>query len=175
MNYFVSVEGEQFEIEVNGTELKIDGEVVDVDLAGLPGTSRRSLLLDGRSHAIAAEGRGGGVWVLDLDVGPVRVEVVDRAGLAIRELTRRVAAERGPRPLRAPMPGMVVKVEVEEGEVVGAGQAVVVVEAMKMENELSAEAEGRVKKVHVAPGEPVEKDQVLIEFGPVDDEETSDA
>jgi len=62
------------------------------------------------------------------------------------------------------MPGLVIKVEVQEGDAVVGGQGLVIVEAMKMENELKAEGEGRVARVLVAPGQTVEKDQVLVEF-----------
>ena len=57
-----------------------------------------------------------------------------------------------------------VKVEVEEGDLVQPGQGLVIVEAMKMENELKCEAEGEVARVLIEPGQPVEKDQVLVEF-----------
>jgi pyruvate carboxylase subunit B len=62
------------------------------------------------------------------------------------------------------MPGLVVKLEVDEGDTVEAGQGVVIVEAMKMENELKAEAAGVVSCIHVAAGEAVEQDQVLIDL-----------
>jgi biotin carboxyl carrier protein len=62
------------------------------------------------------------------------------------------------------MPGLVVRVQVQPGENVAAGDSLVVLEAMKMENELKAGAPGVVKSVRVAPGEAVEKGQVLVEF-----------
>ena len=62
------------------------------------------------------------------------------------------------------MPGLVVRVQIEPGEKVAAGDPLVVLEAMKMENELKAGAPGVVKSVRVAPGEAVEKGQVLVEF-----------
>ena len=70
----------------------------------------------------------------------------------------------GPKPLRAPMPGLVVKVEVGEGDEVTPGQGLVIVEAMKMENELKAEAPGRIGRILVAEGEAVDKDQILLDF-----------
>ena len=62
------------------------------------------------------------------------------------------------------MPGLVVKVEVAEGDTVVPGQGLVIVEAMKMENELKTEMAGRISRILVAPGQPVEKDQTLVEF-----------
>ena len=65
------------------------------------------------------------------------------------------------------MPGLVVRVEVAEGDEIRPGQGLVIVEAMKMENELRAEVAGRVVKIHVAAGAAVAKDQVLIDLAPV--------
>jgi biotin carboxyl carrier protein len=62
------------------------------------------------------------------------------------------------------MPGLVIKVEVAPGEAVAQGQGLVVVEAMKMENELRAEAAGVVKLVRVQAGQTIERDELLIEF-----------
>ena len=74
----------------------------------------------------------------------------------------------GPSALRAPMPGMVIKIEVEEGQQVSAGQGLVIVEAMKMENELRSPGEARVGRILVEEGTAVEKDQVLMEFSPLE-------
>jgi len=74
------------------------------------------------------------------------------------------AVAQGPKPVRAPMPGLVVRVEVEPGQEVKAGQGVVIIEAMKMENELKAEAVGVVSRVLVQQGQAVEKGAVLVEF-----------
>jgi pyruvate carboxylase subunit B len=103
------------------------------------------------------------------------VEVVDERTRVIRELTRAAAGAAGPRPVKAPMPGLVVRVEVDEGDEVREGQGVVIVEAMKMENELRAEADGRVARVCVAAGDAVEKDQVLLELASLDEAGGSDA
>jgi biotin carboxyl carrier protein len=67
-----------------------------------------------------------------------------------------------------------VRIEVAEGDTVAAGQGVVIVEAMKMENELKAGAEARVSRVLVEEGQPVEKGQLLIDFEPIDDGSGSD-
>jgi pyruvate carboxylase subunit B len=67
-------------------------------------------------------------------------------------------------PLLAPMPGLVVRVNVKAGDTVEAGQGLIVMEAMKMENELRAHGAGVVKAVRVAPGDAVEKGAVLVEM-----------
>jgi pyruvate carboxylase subunit B len=62
------------------------------------------------------------------------------------------------------MPGLVVKIEVEVGDEVRAGQGLVIVEAMKMENELKSEGAGRVAAIHAGVGDAVEKDQILVDL-----------
>jgi len=66
--------------------------------------------------------------------------------------------------LKAPMPGLVVKILVEAGQAVKKGDGLLIVEAMKMENELKASSDGKVKEVKVAEKEAVDKNQVLLEF-----------
>ncbi|MBM3885848.1 MAG: acetyl-CoA carboxylase biotin carboxyl carrier protein subunit [Gemmatimonadetes bacterium] len=75
---------------------------------------------------------------------------------------RATARPSGPTPLVAPMPGLIVRVHVRPGDVVAAGQPLVVMEAMKMENELRATAAGVVRSVAVLPGAAVEKGTVLV-------------
>ena len=96
-------------------------------------------------------------------------DVVDDRTKAIREMAGSGAPAAGPAPIVAPMPGMVVKVEVAEGDPVRAGQGIVIVEAMKMENELRASGAGRVTRVHVDRGDAVSKDQILVEIEPMPD------
>jgi propionyl-CoA carboxylase alpha chain len=66
--------------------------------------------------------------------------------------------------VRSPMPGLVASIAVVEGQEVKAGEAVAVVEAMKMENVLRTERDGRVKKIHVRKGDTVAVDAVILEF-----------
>jgi len=74
------------------------------------------------------------------------------------------AAAAGPSRLEAPIPGKVVKVHVAEGDEVEAGQPLVVLEAMKMENELTADQAGKVTAVHVEPGQTVDAGEALAEL-----------
>jgi biotin carboxyl carrier protein len=124
--------------------------------------------LDGSSWTVAvepldqADGVAGGRWVFGVVGERVDVEVVD-------ERTRQIEAVAGRRPVAAasgvvvaPMPGLVVRVQVVEGQHVEAGAALVVVEAMKMENELRAARAGVVRTIHVTIGQAVEKGALLV-------------
>ncbi len=164
MKYHVTLAGRTVEVVLGPEGVRVDGEPVEADLATVPASRVRSLILDGASHRLLARRLEGGRWELHLTDGRLVAEVVDERTRAIREMTGAGAAAAGPRPLTAPMPGLVVRVEVEEGEEVEAGRGLVIVEAMKMENELRAVAAARVAKIRVAEGEAVEKGQVLIDF-----------
>lgn len=164
MHYFVTIRDEVMEVEVDGDRILVDGSPVEATLGDGAGTPVRSLRLGTRSHALVTGPRKGDVRTLHLDGEAFRVEVVDERTRRVRELTVAAAGAQGPRPVRAPMPGLVVKVEVAVGDRVVPGQGLVIVEAMKMENELRAEAEGVVAHILVEPGQAVEKDQILLDF-----------
>ena len=165
MRYFVTVGKRTFEVDLSDEQMRIDGEPVTADLQHVAGTLLRRLSLNGESHrVVAVQGEQRGQWQLQLDGERVHLEVVDERTRTIRAMTARSAGPQGPRPVRAPMPGMIVRVEVEPGQHVKAGQGVVIIEAMKMENELKADAAGVVSKVLAVPGTAVEKGTVLVEF-----------
>ncbi len=166
MKYFVTVLGREIEVDVDGEQVTVAGRLHSATLRRTPGTPVRQLLLDGRSEGLAVESGGNGQWTITRRGERCEVEVVDERTRHIRSLTGAGDRVRGPAALKAPMPGLVVRVQVEAGQSVPAGAGVVVLEAMKMENELRAAAPGVVRTVRVRPGEPVEKGQVLVEFDP---------
>ena len=169
MRYFVDIGEHTYQIELGPHGALVNGEPVEVDLANVEDTDGRHLLVNGRSHRLVARPEQGGTWDIHLRGRRVRARAVDERTRAIEEMTGAGAGPAGPRPVRAPMPGLVVKVEVAEGDVVEEGQGLVIVEAMKMENELRAEGAATVKTIHVAAGDTVDKDDVLIELAPPED------
>lgn len=166
MRYHVTLDGRTVTVAVDGRDVEIDGERTAAHIEALGSSGARALMLDGRAHRVVAHRRDDGRWRIFVDGVPFLVEAVDERARAIRALAGAGADDTGPRPLRAPMPGLVVEVDVREGDVVTAGQGLVVVEAMKMENELRAAVPARVRRILVEPGQAVEKDQVLIELEP---------
>jgi pyruvate carboxylase subunit B len=166
MRWHVTVEERTLEVELGDEGIAIEGAAVSADLARVPGTDLHSLLLDGVSHRIVATRGSDGRWEIHLSGRRYLAEAVDERTRAIRAMAAGSGPPPGPSPVRAPMPGLVVKLEVAEGDRVEAGQGMAIVEAMKMENELRAEAPGVVARIHVVPGQAVEKDQILIELEP---------
>jgi biotin carboxyl carrier protein len=164
MRYYVSVAGRTLEVDLTGDVPLVDGVRVEAELVRVPGMPTLHLLANGGSHTLVPRRRDRHGWDLHLNGERYDVEVVDERTRAIQAMTGQGAAAKGPRPVMAPMPGLVVRVAVEPGDRVEAGQSVVIIEAMKMENDLRAEAGGVVDRVAAVPGQAVEKGAVLVEF-----------
>jgi len=164
MKYVVLLDGRTIEVEVDGDRVTIDGRAHSATLGVISGTPLRQLLIDGRPLTLSVEAIGRGRWALTPKGERWEMEVLDERTRHIRSLAGGGDQRRAAGVLKAPMPGLVVRVQVQPGEKVAAGDPLVVLEAMKMENELKAGAPGVVKSVRVAPGEAVEKGQVLVEF-----------
>jgi biotin carboxyl carrier protein len=164
VKYVVLIDGQSIEVEVDGDQVTLAGETHSASLNVIPGTPLRQLLLDGRPLTLSVEPLGRGRWALAPGGERLEVEVLDERTRHIRSLTGGGDQRRAAAVLKAPMPGLVVRVQAKPGDAVVAGAGLIVLEAMKMENELKAVAPGVVKTVRVAPGEAVEKGQVLVEF-----------
>jgi biotin carboxyl carrier protein len=164
VKYIVTVAGREIEVEVDGDLVTVGGSTRVASLRAVPGTPTRQLLIEGHPTALTMRSAGRGQWSLEVGGDRWDVEVMDERTRHIRSLTAGAERQRGPVILRAPMPGMVVRILVEPGQAVGAGAGLVVLEAMKMENELKAPAAGTVGAVRAQAGQAVEKGQVLVEF-----------
>jgi biotin carboxyl carrier protein len=164
MKYVVLLDGQTIEVEVDGDRVTVEGRAHSATLGVISGTPLRQLLIDGRPLTLSVEAIGRGRWALTPKGERWEMEVLDERTRHIRSLAGGGEQRRAAGVLKAPMPGLVVRVQVQPGEKVAAGAPLVVLEAMKMENELKAGAPGVVKSVRVAPGEAVEKGQVLVEF-----------
>lgn len=163
MKYHVTVAGRQCVVEVDGGNVVVDGTAFEARLAGVPGTPLFHLQLGADCWTVAVQPlEGVGRWALGLAGERYDVAVADERAHEIEMLTERHTPRDGGGVVRAPMPGLVVRVEVEPGQRVAVGTGLVVVEAMKMENELRATRPGVVAEVHVHPGQAVEKGAPLV-------------
>lgn len=169
MKYLVRIGDHLHEVTLAGDgatvrTATIGGETLEVRLADIPGTPVRLVTVGDEVHRVVARREAArGTYTLRVDGWTVQAEALDERQRAILAL-QASAGPQGPAPLVAPMPGLVVRVAVAIGDEVAAGQGLVVMEAMKMENELRAAAAGRVKTVRVSPGQAVEKGTVLVEM-----------
>lgn len=163
MRWWVSREGRRVDVAARQVgermEVAVDGRTVEVEL--LPAGAGLFALLcpDGRTFAVVGQRRGQGVWRVTF--GQMDFEVHLRDPLE-REVEQGRAGRAGAKEVRAPIPGKVVGALVAPGDAVHAGQVVVVLEAMKMENQIAAEADGIVREVRAAPGTAVEGGELLV-------------
>jgi biotin carboxyl carrier protein len=165
VKYIVTVNGERVEVALESDGVHVGGERLAAAVADLAGTPVKLVTIGDEMHrAVVRRGDSRGRYTLWLDGYRYDVEALDERTHAIRELSAGSAAAAGPAPLKAPMPGLVVRINVAVGDTVAAGQGVIVIEAMKMENELRCTAAGRVKAIHVTVGQPVEKGALLVEI-----------
>ena len=166
VRYHVTVGDASFGVVIDAEGVWVDGDPIEVCAPEPAGPHLYSFLVEGGSHTVLAKRAGSGRWNLQLRGRCYRVDVVDERTRALRDLSPEGSTANGPAPVRAPMPGLVVKVE--EGELVDAGGGLLVVEAMKMENLLTAPVRGRVGSIRVVAGQTVEKNEVLMEVLPTD-------
>ena len=147
MRYHVTLGDLTLRVERTAAGIRIDGRELafEADPLGPDGVLLR---FGARSDRVSGQRVEGG-WRIRIGGREVVVQVEDERARAIREITGDQSTDRTT-DLRAPMPGRVIKVLAEPGQTVGAGDGLIVVEAMKMENELRAEASGTIASVEVS-------------------------
>src|SRR5574341_1044112 len=118
------------------------------------------MIIDGRSYEVALEKNGSCISVYFYN-DTIRLELFDARKFRATELTKK-STPSGPLKILAPMPGKIIKLTVAENSRVQEGDSLLIMEAMKMQNELKAPKSGVVKQVHVKEGEPVSSSQVLL-------------
>ncbi len=160
MTYDISIDGKQYRLDLDQVDgrwaCRVDGREVDVD-AVLARPNVLSLRIGNRAYEVKCERVGGEMHVW---VGSQRFAAEVRDPRSLRSRVRSVD-EHGPRKLTAPMPGKVVRVLVSQGTAVEAGAGVLVVEAMKMQNEVKSPKKGTIQKILVTEGAAVNAGDVL--------------
>jgi acetyl/propionyl-CoA carboxylase alpha subunit len=162
MKYIATLDDQTFEIEINAEDqITVDGERLSIDFRSVSGQPVYSLLVNGQSYEAYVQAADAGLEVLlqgQLHV----VEVEDERHRKLRESSGGPAVHSGEFNLKSPMPGLIVAVPVVEGQTVVKGQDLVILESMKMQNELKAPRDGTIGRVRVRAGDSVEQNQVLI-------------
>jgi biotin carboxyl carrier protein len=161
MKYIAEIDGMEFPIEIlDEHHVRFGEETIGVDLAVVSGQPLYSLLANGESY----EGyvyQDEETWQVLLMGQFYSVRVMDEREKRLRT-SGLSAATSGEFTLKAPMPGLVVAVPVEEGQTVEKGQVLVILESMKMQNELRSPRPGTVSRVRVKTGESVGQKQILL-------------
>ncbi len=161
MKYVTTIEDKEFSVEIiDEKHIRINENILEVDLMAVSGQPVYSLIIGGKSYEayVYPEEKD---WQVLLRGRQYKAMVEDE-----REKRLKTAggarAESGEFHLKAPMPGLVVSIPVAEGQQVQKGQVLVILESMKMQNELKSPRDGTVHRIRVKPGESVEQRQTLL-------------
>lgn len=161
MKYYSLVGEHEYEIEIIDGKVFVDGEVVDVDLRQSGAPELYSLLYNGRSFEMLIEADRF-KYGITLRGERFEVQVEDERTRRLNVGRKMVALPEGELAIRAPIPGLVIKVLVEVGQTVTDEQPLLLLEAMKMENEIRTVRAGVVKQITCIIGQRVEQNSVLI-------------
>ena len=162
MKYITTIDELEYSIEIiNRNLIIVDGVSYEVDFSSISGQPVYSLLLDGKSfegYMYPDEDD----WEVLLQGSMYTVNVEDERERRLRQALGEGPSQSGEYYLKAPMPGMVVTVPVSEGQQVAKGDVLIILESMKMQNELKSPRDGVISRMRVKEGDSVERKQTLL-------------
>ncbi len=161
MKYFAVVGERQYEVEIEGDQILVDGERVEVDLEQIAEPELYSMLYNGHSYELVVEATRYDYTVL-IRGDQYQIMVEDERTRRLNASRRRNDLPDGEFAIKAPIPGLVVKLLVAEGDTVEENQPLLILEAMKMENEIRSPRACVIKKLEIAAGQRVEQNAVMI-------------
>jgi biotin carboxyl carrier protein len=162
MKYITTVGPQTYEIEIRSdTEVLVNGKLLQLDFQAVAEQSGYSLLLDGQSYEAYLYPTDQGIQVFTRG-RQYLVSVEGERERRLRETAGASPIHSGEIHLRSPMPGLIIGVPVAEGQTVAAGEPLIILESMKMQNELKAPREGLVSRLRVKAGDRVEQNQPLL-------------
>ncbi|MDP3024086.1 MAG: biotin/lipoyl-containing protein [candidate division Zixibacteria bacterium] len=167
MKYVARIEDKNYQIDITEAdgrlEVKLNGKPISVDFAQIKPPNFFSFLVDNISFDVEIIKNSESYWV-NMNGRKYECFLEDEKISRLKDIAGFKKEILQEKELKTPMPGLVLAIEVKEGDLVKTGQGVAIIEAMKMENELKAKFDGKVKKVKVKPGQAVDKDEVLVVF-----------
>jgi len=162
MKYITTIDDKQFTVEIiDEKHVSVDGKVYEIDFESVAGQPVYSLIVDGRSHESYIY-QGDDNWQVLMRGRLYPATVEDEREKRLRAAAGGGIVETGEFHLRAPMPGLVVAIPITEGQAVKRGQVILILESMKMQNELKSPRDGTIGRIRVRPGETVEQRQTLL-------------
>ncbi len=161
MKYFAAVNGQEYEIEIEDGQVLVDGEAIVVDVSQIGVPELYSILLNGHSYEVLVEEKRQ-EYAVTLAGQQFHVQVEDERSRRLNAGRKGPLVPTGELVVKAPIPGLVVKVLVSEGEDIPEDHPLVILEAMKMENEIRSLRAGVVRSVDVVAGQRVEQGAALL-------------
>jgi biotin carboxyl carrier protein len=163
MKYLATIGEHAFEIEIEERgRILVNGQPHSADLQEIVPGRLFSLLLDNVSHQAFVEHDRLSLLKVLLRGRLFQVEVEDERAIRLARGLAEFVPDSGEIPIKAPMPGLVASIPVTAGQPVKKGDVLVILESMKMDNELTAPRAGSVARIHVAPGDSVDGQQTLV-------------
>lgn len=163
MKYQVRISGQKFRVGIKEKEGELQVELgrkeIDADLTELKKNKIYSLLIDNRAYDLEIR-RKNGEFEINYGGRKYSGEILEETLAKLKSTAPKEVLKQ--KEQKAPMPGLIVKIEVEEGQIVKMGEGILIMEAMKMENEIKSSYEGKVKKILVSEKQTVDKDQLLL-------------
>jgi len=162
MKYLTIINGTTFDIEIqNDGTLLVNGEKRAVDFLSYGDEALYSIIMDTVSHELLIDEQDGEYEILMRGKRYTGTVLDERAQLVASRGSSKMVHS-GEISIRAPMPGLIVAIPVQEGQEVKAGQTVVILESMKMQNELKSPRDGIVQRLSVESGQSVEQNKLLV-------------
>jgi biotin carboxyl carrier protein len=165
VRYYAAVDGQIYEISIDHPDrISVDGAELPADMRPVGGGQLYSLLLNHLSYEIVVDSDGESRNLYGIMVSGLRYEVrvQDERSRRLALADRSLRAPDGELAVKAPIPGLVVKTMVVPGQGVVEGETLLILEAMKMENEIRAPRQGTVHEVRIEPGAQVAMGQVML-------------
>jgi len=159
--YIVTLDGREQAVQLDDQGvIRVEGSAEVIDVCRMS-SAEYSVMVGTKTVKVVALINGEAIHLL-AGSREIVARVESERSRLLRQYARSTGSSGSKMEVRAPMPALVVRVEVETGQEIAAGQGLVVLEAMKMENEIRAHQGGRVKEVYVKPGKAVEKGELLL-------------
>lgn len=161
VKYFARIGNNEYEVEITDSQILLDGEPVDVDIvrSGVP--ELYSVLFGGKSYEMLITSDRFN-YTVSIRSEQFQVQVQDERARRLNQARKLPTLPGGELVITAPIPGLVVKVLINVGDAVEEGQPLVILEAMKMENEIRSMRSGVVKSIVATPGQRVEQNAILV-------------
>jgi len=167
MNYIVKFEDKEFKIELedrdNQVVAKINGEIIPIQISEINGSHIYSVLIGNHSLEIEVRRNEAGYQILHQG-NTLEYFVEDERMARLKHTMDQTVTQSIEKELKAPMPGLIISIEVKSGQHVKKGDGLIVIEAMKMENEIKAPFDCTIKEIKIKERQAVEKNQVLVVF-----------
>ena len=162
MKYITTIDDKEYMVEIIDTKhVSVNGKVLEVDFESVSGQPVYSLIIDGKSHEgyVYPDEKN---WQVLLRGRLYQASVEDEREKRLQAAAAGGVVKGGEFHLKAPMPGMIVAIPVTEGQAVKKGQVLLILESMKMQNELKSPKDGVVSRIRIKTGDTVEQKQTLL-------------